>query len=152
MAAFPNTWVLVADSARARIFEWTSLSGPLIELRDFANPQGRLKEGELTSDRPGVAFSSKGHSSGHPMQAGQSASRAVSDQFARTLVAELKAGLDAKKCERLVLVMPPTFLGQLRPHLDHRLEKAVAASLDLDLTKEPAEAVFGRLPQLPSLS
>jgi protein required for attachment to host cells len=152
MTVYPNTWVLVADSGRARIFELASKKGPLKELKDFANLEGRLREGELTSDRPGMAFSSKGHSSGHPMQAGQSAASAASNEFAKTLVADLKAGLDAQKYERLVLVMPPAFLGQLRSHLDHRLEKVVAASVDKDLTSESAEAIFTRLPQLSGLA
>ena len=152
MAVFPSTWVLVADSARARIFDWTSLSGPLTELRDFANPQGRLKEGELTSDRPGVSHSSKGHRTGHPMNAEHSAGSAASNEFVRTLVTELKVGLDARKFERVVLVMPPVFLGQLRSHLDHRLESVVAASVNRDLTKESAETILDRLPQLQNLA
>ena len=152
MAVFPNTWVLVADGSRARIFERTSLSGPLTELSDFTNPQGRLREGELTSDRPGVSHSSKGHRTGHPMNAEHSAGSAASNKFVRELVAELKAGLIARKFERMVLVMPHVFLGQLRSLLDHRLEKVVAASVNRDLTRESAETILDRLPQLQNLA
>jgi protein required for attachment to host cells len=151
MNEFPQTWVMVADRARARVFEWTNHSGPLQELSDFANPRGRLKEGELTSDRPSATFSSKGHQSAHPTQPPKSAVESAADEFARSLIGELKAGLDSNSCKRLVLIAPPQFLGLLRSHFDKRLEQAVAASLDLDLTRESADAIFSRLPKLTSL-
>lgn len=151
MTEFPQTWILVADRARARIFEWASHGGPLHERMDLVNAQGRLKEGELTSDRPSASFSSTGHSGGHPAQSPESAVENVAGEFARSLIGELKVGLDGGHCERLVLIAPPGFLGTLRSHLDRRLEGAVAASLDLELTRESAEAIFSRLPKLPSL-
>ena len=60
MAEFPLTWVVVADSARARVFEWASRNADLRELLDLTNSQARLQEQALTSDRPGVGFSSRG--------------------------------------------------------------------------------------------
>lgn len=148
MAKFIPTWVLVADSARARIFNWSDAEGPLEELHDLINPEGRLKEAELAAARPGVAFSSKGHQSGHPMQA-PSLTDTAADQFARALADALKGGLDQHDCERLVIVAPPAFLGLVRSHLDRRTEKAVVASIDRDLTREPANAILSRLPKLP---
>jgi protein required for attachment to host cells len=151
MAKFITTWVLVADSARARIFKWSDSQGPLEELDDLINPVGRLKEGELAAERPGVAFSSKGHQSGHPMQA-TSLTDAAADEFARALADALKGGLDQHECERLVIAAPPEFLGLLRSRLDRRTEKAVAASIDRDLTRESAEAILSRLPNLTNLA
>jgi len=150
MAQFIPTWVLVANSARARIFAWTDFQGPLTELEDRANPEGRLKDSELSNDRPGVTYSSKGHQSGHRMQAATVGDAAV-DAFARSLVEALKTGLDDQACERLVIVAPPEFLGQLRSHMDRRLERAVAASLDNDLSRDPADAILSRLPRLSNL-
>jgi len=151
MAEFSSTWVLVADSARARIFEWTSHGGPLKELDDRVNSEGRQKESELVGDRPGSSFSSTGHSSGHPTQPRHSAVETAADEFARSLTAALKSGLETQQCERLVLVAPPAFLGQLRSHLDRRLEQAVAASVDSNLTRASAEDILERLPKLSNL-
>ncbi len=149
MARFPATWVLVADSARARIFSWSSFQGPLVEEQDLFNPEGRRKDRDLASDRPGVTYSSKGHSA-HRMQGGSVAESAV-DGFARTLAEALKGGLDSRRCERLVLVAPPEFLGRLRSHLDKQTEKAVVESLANDLSRETAETIFSRLPRLNNL-
>jgi protein required for attachment to host cells len=84
------------------------------------------------------------------MQAPSMADTAA-DAFARTLAEELKKGLDGKACDRLVIAAPPEFLGLLRSHLDRRTEKAVAASMDSDLTRESADAILSRLPKLPNL-
>ena len=150
MTRFPATWVLVADSARARLFTWTAPRGPLEELEDAVNPEGRLKESELASDRPGVTFASRGHQSGHRMQA-TPVSDAAADAFARSLAARLKRGLDEKQCKRLVLVAPPAFLGMLRSHLDKQTLKSVAASLDNDLSRATPEEIFERMPRLSTL-
>ena len=150
MSGFPATWVLVADGARARIFSWTGVKGPLEELEDYANPEARLKDSELDSDRAGVTFASRGHQSGRRMQA-PTVSETALDEFARQLATALKQGLDSDACERLVLVAPPSFLGRLRSSLDHRTGAAVAASLDNDLSLESAETILARLPRLSSL-
>src|SRR5689334_18089456 len=45
------TWILVADSARARLFEADG-AGALNELACYANPEGRAGTRGLTTDRP----------------------------------------------------------------------------------------------------
>ena len=47
------TWILVADSSRARIFSAETPSSALIEINTLAHPQGRLHEQNLSSDLPG---------------------------------------------------------------------------------------------------
>ena len=150
MTRFPSTWVLVADSARARLFSWDAPRGPLGELEDAINPEGRLKESALASDRPGVTYSSGGHQSGHRMQAA-TATGAATDVFARSLAARLKRGLEEKQCQRIVLVAPPAFLGLLRGRLDRQTSKAVVATVDNDLSRAAPEEIFERLPRLSSL-
>ncbi len=46
-------WVLVADNSRARFFTAEKPAGPLTETRDLANPEARLHEGDLVSDKTG---------------------------------------------------------------------------------------------------
>ena len=148
MNKFPLTWVIVADSARARIFEWAAANGDLEEIIDLTNPQGRLREGALTSDRPGTTFDSHGHHSGHPMQTPHSAQDNAADTFAHQVNIELKSALDGGRYARLVLVAAPEFLGHLRSQLDKQVSKKVVESLSLDLTKESPDAIKARLPML----
>jgi protein required for attachment to host cells len=151
MANFPLTWVVVADRARARIFEWSSVNGKLEELVDLTNPEGRLQDRAISSDRPGMAVDSQHHRSGHPMQAGHSAADNAARAFAHDIAARLGSALDQKCYERIVLVAPPGFLGDLRSALDDRVQKLVADSVGLDLTRESPEAIRQRLPTLRSL-
>ena len=127
MAEFPLTWVVVADSARARVFEWVSRNADLRELLDLTNSQARLQEQALTSDRPGVGFSSRGQGR-RRMQAANTEVDNTIGRFARELAAELKSGLDDGRYQRLVLMAGPSFLGQLRDQLDDQVSKRVADS------------------------
>jgi protein required for attachment to host cells len=143
---FPLTWVLVAGSTRARLFQWTVANGELEELPALVNPEGRLRESALTSDRAGYTFSSHGRGGRHPMMPAHSAQDNAANTFAHEVAAQLRNALDQNKYQRLVLVAPPGFLGRLRPQLDERVRKKVVASLDLDLTRDTPDAIRARLP------
>ena len=55
-----QAWIVVADSARARIFEADSHSGSCSEVADLTHPASRAHERDLASDRPGRAFDRSG--------------------------------------------------------------------------------------------
>ena len=150
MSTFPLTWVVVADSTRARIFEWSTANGSLIELYDLIHPEARLRESELTSDRPGMTFDSGGQGQ-HPKQPAHSAHDNAVNTFAHEIAIELERACHEGKFKRLVLIAPPGFLGQLRPKLKDQVSNKVAESLGLNLTNNSPEAIKARLPRLSSL-
>ncbi len=47
------TWIPVADSARARLFNADLPRGPLAEHADFVKPADHLREQDLETDAPG---------------------------------------------------------------------------------------------------
>ena len=49
-----TTWIVAADSARARVLQVADREKHLIEIEDFINPEGRLNERELTGAPVGV--------------------------------------------------------------------------------------------------
>lgn len=53
-------WVLVANSGNATLFTADSPTASLTELMNFDNPSARIKQMELSSDRPGRSFDSHG--------------------------------------------------------------------------------------------
>jgi protein required for attachment to host cells len=57
--------------------------------------------------------------------------------FSERLAALLEEELAAKAYDRVVLVAPPTTLGDLRAALPAAVREAVSAELDKDLTKTP---------------
>ncbi len=50
-----TTWILVADSGRARIFEKHNHAA-ITELQDLTNSLGRLQDRELKTDKKGRFF------------------------------------------------------------------------------------------------
>ncbi len=132
-----QTWILVANAAKARIFQ--SDGRGLVEISDaihtasaahghdlLADSAGRRGQGPAgRGDRPGLG-------SDEPRQ------REEAERFARQLSALLKSGLDDHAYEGLVLVAPPHFLGLLKKHLGHTVARRVDATLDRDLVQHEA--------------
>jgi len=145
MSNFPVTWIVVADAGRSRMLSWTSAKGDLIELEDSVNPEARLPDAALTSDRSGSGTDAAGHGR-HSMGHEHSAKQQQSEAFARTVAQRLLAGLNEHEYERLVLIAPPEFLGLLRATLDDQVCQCVAEVIGLDLTKASAREIRKRLP------
>ncbi len=148
MAQHPTTWILVADSVRARFFEWADPKAPLKEITDFLNPEGRLKEQALSSGRAGATSSSHGHRGVRALQAAHTGHDNSEAEFAEQIDAALVEALDAGRYEQLVLFAPPHFLGVVRSHLSPRVAKAAVYSKPLDLTREDLPSIRSRLKAL----
>jgi protein required for attachment to host cells len=128
------TWVLVAHRGGARLFENAGRGKGLSLVHDLPHPEGRLKSGEINSDRPGRSYSS-GAGGGFTRHGfgKDDATVEVAAQFARELAGLLERGRTEKRYDRLVLVAEPSFLGNLRASLSAPTAAAVSATLDKDL-------------------
>jgi protein required for attachment to host cells len=131
-----TTWVLVAHDAGARVFENHGPGKGLTLVEETDHPEGRMRDGELVSDRPGRSFRKD---SGDPRRAAMSQSQGPHDRvvasFARDLAQRLQQGRMQSMYDRLVLVAPPKFLGLLRSSLDAPTGQLVVGSLDKDLAR-----------------
>jgi len=138
-----NTWILVAHDAGARVFANRGPGKGLELIETIDHPEGRARDRDLVSDRPGRSFRKD---SGDPRRAAMSRNegphdRAVSS-FARTLTDKLQHARVENRYERLVLVAPPRFLGLLRSSLDGPTAQLVVASVHKDLaSRKEAELV-----------
>jgi protein required for attachment to host cells len=136
-----NTWILVAHEAGARLFANDGIGNGLALVESIDHPEGRARDGDFVSDRPGRSFRKN---SADPRRASMSQSegphdRAVSD-FARELADKLRHARVQNQFDRLVLVAPPRFLGLLRSSLDGPTSQLVIASIHKDLaTSKEAE-------------
>ena len=140
----PNTWVVVADSGAARIFSTESPTSALVEREDYANPEARVSERRLTSDRPGRTTDSGGRS--HSYSSDESPRETESRAFARLLADRLSGARAKGEFDRLVLVAAPAFLGRLRAALDNETRKRVEGELSADLVGMTADEIRARLP------
>jgi len=138
------TWILVADSARARLFE-TDGSGELNELGCYTNPEGRAGARGLTTDRPPTVNESVG-SARHAHEPHTSRREKIADNFARTLREILDQGQHSRRFERLVLVATPRFLGALHTTFGKQLRDCVVAEVRRDFTQLAPEKLSAQLP------
>jgi protein required for attachment to host cells len=139
-----NTWVVVADGARARLFN-RHKNRKLEEFDVLLSPQHRLHEGDLVTDREGRVSDS------HGARHGMGNKNATKDHemvvFAKRLAGRLEEARNAGELDRLVLVAAPRFLGQLRTQLSNSVADLVALTIDKELTTLPADKLAEHLPE-----
>jgi protein required for attachment to host cells len=147
-----KTWVVVADSARARIFCAENTVGGLIELETLAHPQGRLHEQDMTSDLPGSTFDRAGPGR-HDMEPHTNPKDHEMQDFARRIVAHLEQGRSKQAFSQLILIAAPSFLGALRGNIKNGLAKTLVHQEAKNLTQCEGEEIRRHLPDLlPSMA
>ncbi len=135
------TWILAAESSRARLFVQSGTA--LEEREDFAHPRGRLHGRDITTDRTGRSFGvGPTH---HGMEPRTDTGRVEAEAFARELAAHLDALRTSGQLAELVLIAPPAFLGELRACLSAPLTKLVVRELDHNVVEETPAAIAARL-------
>ena len=138
-------WVVAADFGKARIFSADTAIGALIEQETFVNPEARVKEAELRSDRPGRNNASVG-SGRSAMEEAVEPKEQERIRFARLIADRIEQGRVANAFERLVLVAPPVFLGLLRDSLDPPARSQVSLELHKDYVRLNPKELRSRLP------
>lgn len=152
-----NTWVVVADAARARIFRVEVMeiergvarrpvptsSTVLVEIKDMLHPESREHENEMASDAPGMSSVANMQSKfGMDEKVPPKAEEAI--RFAKEVADLLKA--QSMNYDRLYLIAPPHFLGLLRPNLDQAISSKLIMEIDKDLSKHSADEILAHLP------
>lgn len=140
-----KTWILVADSAHARIFEAEAINAPLNEIRDFSNAEAHLKNVDLDSDRPGRGAGGDAH---HAMDTTSTTKEHEIENFARYIAHELDNARTHNSFDQLIVVAAPSFLGQIREVISEPLAKMVSYELDKNLSKMDSDEIRQHLPEI----
>ena len=141
-----NTWVLVADRARARLFEIAADDRSMTELACYASAASRSTAQEsMAEELPRVNDSMS--STRHAIEPRTTLRDKNANQFARVLSDALQQGRANRRYERLILVAPARFLGTLHTTLDKALRECVVGELQRDLVALPAHEIRARLSQ-----
>jgi len=128
-----RTWVIVADSARARAVRWLGKDASLEPVEDFEMGYHHQQGRDIMSDRPGRTHESQG-ATRHAIEPHSDPVREAEHRFARFVAESLKRRQDQDEFDRLVLVAGPTMLGDIRAALPASLRSVVHAELGKDLT------------------
>lgn len=138
------TWVLVADSSRARIFSKNGRD-PLMEVSGFIHPESRLHEQALTSDLPGSASSRVGNERHGVGSAKVRPKRHEAITFSKQVTDHLESARTDGKFHRLLVIAPPAFLGMLRDQFGPALAGLVADEVNKNLVSARVEEIRDQL-------
>lgn len=137
-----KTWVVAAESSRARVFAADNRVGPLTEVEDFAHAEGRARDQDLVSDKAGRGFG--GAIEGrHGVEKQGDAKYNDTVAFARRIVERIELGRAKGEFEQLVLIAAPEFLGILRQHLSANTMKLVGKTIDKNLVQKNESEIRG---------
>ena len=136
-----TTWIVAADSSRARILQVVGREHRLVEIQDFLNPKGRMHDRELITDahprfsgHGGVGKSGERPTSGPGSDRQETAAvEHETELFAKQIDRYLDKARVKGRFDKLYLVAPPKFLGLLRQNLGKETAKHVAEEIDKDL-------------------
>ena len=132
------SWIVVADSRRARIFLPDASGHRLTETTEILAEEEGAAEPAAPPEQPRggrLAMVSRKDPQEHDAAA-----------FARKLAQTLAQGRADGSFARLVLVAPPHFLGQLGECLSKEVERMVSLKLSQELTHLDAVAIREHLP------
>jgi len=129
-----QTWIVVADSARARIFSLNKKAGRLEEVQELIHPRSRLSDEELTTDKPGRSFDSAGQGR-HAMGESVEPKEQEALKFSTELADALDRARSQNQFNQLVIIAAPAFLGVLRKKLSVPTTRLVAKAIDKELTR-----------------
>ena len=136
--------VLLADAARARLFERDPDTGALRELLDDVHPASRLNAAARGHDRPGRGARGEQRVVFAPTD---EAARRELQHFADEIARQLEAAGGGRPLPWALLASSP-FLGRLRQALAPAVAAALVLHRDLDLTALPLHALEPRLREL----
>ncbi len=142
----PNVRVVVADASKARYFRVDSPTGELIELEDDVNPEGRMHQGDLITDKPGEQTSHAKDSRSVVDESTEPKDVEI-QRFARSITEKLDKERAQGNLEKLYIVAPPKFLGELRQHMNASLKSLVVDEINKDLAHMDARELRKQLPE-----
>lgn len=134
------TWILTADHQHARAFAATGRTGALTPVDGLTLDDHLPASHEAGAHRPDIGFAGKG-GPGHGYEPRTTPHDKAALDFIDRVLGVLEAAASRDAFQRLVVVAPPRALGEIRQRLPVRLRDRLVGDLDLDLTREPADAV-----------
>jgi protein required for attachment to host cells len=136
--------VLIADGGHASVFETQGSDADLAPVQEMTFSADLPANREILTDRPGRSFESQGRAR-HAKENPSDPHRELKRAFAKKLGAALNEKLAEKRFDRLVIVAPPSTLGDLRKTLPKSTLSKVTAELAQDLVKTPRSELAEKL-------
>ncbi len=147
-----TTWIVVADSSRARIFETPNRGHQINEIMDMVNLPGREAMQDIETDHHGrfrTAGAAGAPNGSHSIGRAEHPAEHEIELFAKRLGAYVDKARKQVRYDQLCLVAPPRFLGLLRGNLAKESHKLLRREIAKDLSKCDAPAILEYVRRLP---
>ena len=144
--------IVVADESKALFYDVERAGATPAFVGELSDPQARLHDRDLKSDRPGRVFDHaaqpgrRGATAHHSTGGEHEAHKHEVESFARTLAHALETAHQHGDFRRLVVMAGPKFLGVLRQMLPRGVTATIVAEVPKDLVHQPAAAFLSHLP------
>jgi protein required for attachment to host cells len=128
------TWIVAADSSRARIFEVADPGRRLKEIEEFNHPEGRANNREINSDPDGRFHARGSGPAGHTTGHKEAPVDHENELFSKKVARYLDKARNQHRYDKLYLIAPPEFLGLMRENLSKEVRKLTAEEINKDLS------------------
>lgn len=119
-------WIVSTNSNTCYIYDYTKKPAKLTLEKQIQHPENKLRDTELTSDKPGrYAFGAYEQES-DPKEIKR-------DSFAREIAKELDAGRTGNHYDKLIVIAAPHMYGLLTSHLNEHVKKLISHHVQKDL-------------------
>jgi protein required for attachment to host cells len=142
-----RTWFLIADGSRARVVENLGRRRGFRDIEDMSLSIDLPPSRDVLTDRPGRGHASYGRGRYAKENTGDP-HRELKRAFAKMIGLALNAKLAAGGVERLIVVAPPTFMGDLRAALPKGVRTKVSGEVTEDLTNLPKQRLHRHLERM----
>ena len=139
----PVTWLLVADAAKAEIFQPTAVDGGIHTVYAAESELARKKNAASTTDRPG-RFNDGKQAGSHAAGPSSEPQAHEQERFLADVIEGLNAAAKADAFDRLIVVAPPKVLGILRGGIHKTVADRIVGVVAKDLTQMDPREILAR--------
>lgn len=140
-----KTLIVVAESARVRIFLQEKPRSPLQEKQDLVHPESASHSRDLASDRQGRTFDRSHQGGRHALEPNKDPQEVEAEAFAREIATLLDSARSRGDLDNLVLIAPPHFLGLLTGCLDAQTQKLISKRVHKNLVRHSVDDIAAQL-------
>ncbi|MEW6055096.1 MAG: host attachment protein [Bdellovibrionota bacterium] len=139
-----RVWVIVANQSEATIYECTGPEDGPRQVHIIRHSAARMRERDLTTDRPGRTFASLGNVR-HAFSSPQDARDHEVDVFVREVEQWLLSQAGQQNFDELFLIAGPRVMGKLKAGFSPNLLGRVVGSLNKDVAQHSYDNVRERV-------
>jgi protein required for attachment to host cells len=138
-------WYLIASRTDALIYkEGSDRRARLVEA--LSNPEGRLKESELASDRPGKTLSSAPQAGmRHGLDRGETQRDRSAKLFAEKIAKLVAEGQREERFGELIVAAEPHFLGVVWAELSDNVKRSVRHKIAREYVHAPESEIRSKI-------